>query len=211
MPFGFWKLFELAKEKRGKERWCLEFSKYHQVAAPSLPEGHWILCTFSGGEGAGPKLTSFCLFCLLPVPEDSLIFLSEQVLVSFPHSPSLGSIVFPAPDRCGLWYPVPRGQLSPLTSGAVWGSMSIRTHPSDKEVPFVMEREEGPYLGDPSFRSFFWKPHRGGGGLVAKSCPTPCNPRDCSPPGSSVHRILQARMLEWVAISFSILALNSAA
>ena len=34
-------------------------------------------------------------------------------------------------------------------------------------------------------------------------CPTLCNPMDSSPPGSSVHRILQARILEWVAISFS--------
>ena len=30
-----------------------------------------------------------------------------------------------------------------------------------------------------------------------------CNPMDCSPPGSSVHEILQARILEWVAVSFS--------
>ena len=30
-----------------------------------------------------------------------------------------------------------------------------------------------------------------------------CDPMDCSPPGSSVHGILQARILEWVAISFS--------
>ena len=30
-----------------------------------------------------------------------------------------------------------------------------------------------------------------------------CNPMDCSPPGSSVHGIFQARVLEWVAISFS--------
>ena len=36
---------------------------------------------------------------------------------------------------------------------------------------------------------------------VAQSCPTLCNPMACSPPGSSVHRILQARILEWVAIS----------
>ena len=36
--------------------------------------------------------------------------------------------------------------------------------------------------------------------LVAKSCPTLCNPMDHSPPGSSVHVISQARMLEWVAI-----------
>ena len=38
--------------------------------------------------------------------------------------------------------------------------------------------------------------------LVAQSCPTLCDPTDCSPPGSSVHGILQARILEWVAISF---------
>ena len=39
--------------------------------------------------------------------------------------------------------------------------------------------------------------------LVAQSCPTLCDPMDCSPPGSSVHEIFQARILEWVAISFS--------
>ena len=33
-------------------------------------------------------------------------------------------------------------------------------------------------------------------------CLTLCDPRDCSPPGSSVHGILQARILEWVAIPF---------
>ena len=39
--------------------------------------------------------------------------------------------------------------------------------------------------------------------LVAQSCLTLCDPMDCSPPGSSVHGILQARILEWAAISFS--------
>ena len=38
---------------------------------------------------------------------------------------------------------------------------------------------------------------------VAQLCPTFCNPKDCSLPGSSVHGIFQARILEWVAISFS--------
>ena len=38
---------------------------------------------------------------------------------------------------------------------------------------------------------------------VAKSCPALCNPEDYSPPGSSVHGISRARILEWVAISFS--------
>ena len=39
--------------------------------------------------------------------------------------------------------------------------------------------------------------------LVAQSCPALCNPLDCSLPGPSVHGILQARILEWVAIVFS--------
>ena len=38
---------------------------------------------------------------------------------------------------------------------------------------------------------------------VAQSCPTLCDPVDCSLPGSSIHGIFQARVLEWVAISFS--------
>ena len=40
-------------------------------------------------------------------------------------------------------------------------------------------------------------------GSVTQACPTLCDPVDCSPPGSSVHGILQARILEWVAIPFS--------
>ena len=36
-----------------------------------------------------------------------------------------------------------------------------------------------------------------------QSCPTPCDPTDGSPPGSAIPGILQARTLEWVAISFS--------
>ena len=40
--------------------------------------------------------------------------------------------------------------------------------------------------------------------LVSQSCPTLCDPMDCNLPGSSVHEIFQARILERVAISFSI-------
>ena len=39
--------------------------------------------------------------------------------------------------------------------------------------------------------------------LCAQSCPTLCDPVDCSPPGSSVHAILQARIMEWVVMPFS--------
>ena len=38
--------------------------------------------------------------------------------------------------------------------------------------------------------------------LVTQSCLTLCDPMDCSPPVSSVHGILQVRILEWVAIPF---------
>ena len=40
---------------------------------------------------------------------------------------------------------------------------------------------------------------------VTQLCPTPSDPMDCSLPGSSVHEIFQARVLEWGAIAFSIL------
>ena len=39
---------------------------------------------------------------------------------------------------------------------------------------------------------------------VAQSCPTLSDPTDCSPPGSSIHGIFQARVLEWGAIAFSV-------
>ena len=38
---------------------------------------------------------------------------------------------------------------------------------------------------------------------VIQLCPTLSDPMDCSPPGSSIHGIFQARVLEWVAIAFS--------
>ena len=39
--------------------------------------------------------------------------------------------------------------------------------------------------------------------MHAESCPTLCDPMDCSLPGSSVHGVFQARILKWVAISYS--------
>ena len=38
---------------------------------------------------------------------------------------------------------------------------------------------------------------------TCQSCPTLCNPMDCNPPGSSIHGFFQARILEWVDVSFS--------
>ena len=44
---------------------------------------------------------------------------------------------------------------------------------------------------------------------VAQSCPTLSDPMECSLPGSSIHGIFQARVLEWGAIAFSILYTNN--
>ena len=43
-----------------------------------------------------------------------------------------------------------------------------------------------------------------------QSCPTLSDPMDCSPPGSSVHGIFQARVLEWGAIAFSVMKIKVA-
>ena len=43
---------------------------------------------------------------------------------------------------------------------------------------------------------------------VSQSCPTLCDPMDCSLPGSSIRGIFQARVLEWDAIAFSMLKIN---
>ena len=48
-----------------------------------------------------------------------------------------------------------------------------------------------------------WQEYTESESEVTQSCPTLCDPVDSSLPGSSVHEILQARILEWVAISFS--------
>ena len=62
-------------------------------------------------------------------------------------------------------------------------------------LAFFLERRKGWILGVPFYEKVKV--------LVAQSCPILCDPTDCSPPGSSVHEILQARIVEWVAISFS--------
>ena len=54
-----------------------------------------------------------------------------------------------------------------------------------------------------SYRYFLYSPHTCLKVLVTYSCPTLCDPMDCSLPGLSVNGILQARILEWVAIPFS--------
>ena len=55
----------------------------------------------------------------------------------------------------------------------------------------------------PAFRQILYHLAAAAAAKSLQSCPTLCNPIDGSPPGPSVHGILQARTLEWVAIPFS--------
>ena len=58
-------------------------------------------------------------------------------------------------------------------------------------------------LKESSLFQLFYYPEMKVKVLVAQSCLTLCYPLDCSPPGFSVHGILQTKILEWVAIPFS--------
>ena len=60
-----------------------------------------------------------------------------------------------------------------------------------------------PFSGTPSYSFIYITYKSESESEVAQSCPTLYDPMDCSLPGSSVHGIFQARVLEWVAISFS--------
>ena len=63
---------------------------------------------------------------------------------------------------------------------------------------------QGPNLGLPHCRWVLYRlSHTEIAAKSLQSCPTLCDPMDCSHPGSSVHEIFQARVLEWVAIAFS--------
>ena len=63
------------------------------------------------------------------------------------------------------------------------------------------------HVGPPKMDGSWWRVLTKCGLLekseVAQLCPTLCNPMDCCLPGSSIHGIFQARVLEWVTISFS--------
>ena len=68
-----------------------------------------------------------------------------------------------------------------------------------KQSGFAITKQDvGPPLETTWVAQIHWNEMK-----VIQSCPTLCDPMDCSLPASSVHEILQARILEWVAIPFS--------
>ena len=72
------------------------------------------------------------------------------------------------------------------------GSLSFLTTPDTTELTHVRPQDAQPARSDAKVKV-----------KVTQLCPTLCNPMDCSLPGSSVLEILQAIILEWVAVPFS--------
>ena len=97
---------------------------------------------------------------------------------------------------------------NPVNRGAWWatvhGVAKSRTRLSDQHFTFSLPVG---HLGSPKYVILVFKNICNTSAyivcLVTQSCPTLCNPIDCSPPGSSIHGILQARILEWVVVPFS--------
>ena len=90
------------------------------------------------------------------------------------------------------------GQQSALSVGDLGAILGLGRSPGEgKGYPLQ-------YSGLENFMEYMYSIHslcvRG---ESLHSCPTACDPMDCSPPGSSVHGILQARRLEWVAMPSS--------
>ena len=88
----------------------------------------------------------------------------------------------------GSW--VPRVSFSPSVKVSEFVRISV--------IPALL-----PHLYDSFRQQENWSPHAATAAKLLQSCPTLCDPIDSSPPGSPVPGILQARILEWVAISFS--------
>ena len=83
-------------------------------------------------------------------------------------------------------------------SSVFWKAISCSSTPSYWQTQVLVRN----LLSSSFSRSFHWRAYSGCV-LVIQSCPTLCDPMDCSPPGSSVLGILQARLLKWVAMPFS--------
>ena len=85
-----------------------------------------------------------------------------------------------------------------LTQGSKLGLPTLN-HLGHQGISAVFH-SEGPYVSNLwILTAFLYVPDT----CSAQSCPMLCDLMDCSPPGSSVHRIFWARILKWVAISYS--------
>ena len=107
-------------------------------------------------------------------------------------------------NTCGISVPPPRikPQSTALRGGFLTpGFHFLSTSQRANNIPWTKNEPRGkPHMSVRGVSKCYTSVR---GVSVTRSCLTLCDPMDCSPPGSSVRGILQARTLEWVAISFS--------
>ena len=94
---------------------------------------------------------------------------------------------------CGMSWNLPGPGIKPVLSALAWGFLTTGHQRSPATWLLISSDSQSPsYFTTYEVRV-----------SVAQSCPTLCNPMNCSLPGFSVHGILQRRILKWVAIPFS--------
>ena len=111
---------------------------------------------------------------------------------------------FPTPHPAHSWFP----RLNPISVSDTRQAAAVAaerhwvstTLPDSSNAGKQLSGENS-WQCTPLFEE--WGIYAGKESEVAQSCPTLCDPIDCSLPGFSVHGIFQARILEWVAVSFS--------
>ena len=118
--------------------------------------------------------------------------------LSSPGEPWVGSFFFP----------FPQDQECPYSLGVWWGEGLTKTtlRHTNGVLPFSESRAFWDTEGEKNWFIHVYiydYIHAAAAAKSLQSCPTPCDPINGSPPGSPVPGILQARTLEWVAISFS--------
>ena len=95
--------------------------------------------------------------------------------------------------------------MPPVALGREWSGGRLKEISGGLKTAHVESRKkvEGDFLGRPVVKHLPCNAQAAAAAKLLQSCPTLCDPMDCSPPASSVHGIFQARVLEWVAIAFS--------
>ena len=95
--------------------------------------------------------------------------------------------------------------MPPVALGREWSGGRLKEISGGLKTAHVESRKkvEGDFLGRPVVKHLPCNAQAAAAAKLLQSCPTLCDPMDCSPPASSVHGIFQARVLEWGAIAFS--------
>ena len=141
---------------------------------------------------------SFChpLLLLLSIFPSIRVFSNELTLhIKWPKYWSFSFIISPSNEYSGLTSF--RIDLFDILVDSQESSPAPQLESINSLVPNL--------LSGPTLTSIHdhWRNHAAAAAKSLQSCPTLCDPIDCSLPGSAVPGILQARMLEWAAISFS--------